>query len=69
LSVKLAPGSLILSIAGSVGKSCISKIRCCIHDGFVYFPRFRGDPRFLYYLFAGGEAFRGFDLAPAKRTP
>ena len=59
LSVKLIPGSLILSIAGSVGKSCISKIKCCIHDGFVYFPRFRGDSRFLYYLFTSGESFRG----------
>ena len=59
LSVKLKPGALFLSIAGSVGKPCIAKIPCCIHDGFVYFPRFKGEPRFLYYLFASGEPYRG----------
>ena len=42
------PGSLFLSIAGSVGKPIITKIRCCIHDGFVYFPEFRGNVEFLY---------------------
>ena len=59
LSVPLAPGELFLSIAGSVGKPCISQIHCCIHDGFVYFPRWSGDTRFLYYVFASGECFRG----------
>ena len=48
LSVQLLPGSLFLSIAGSVGKPIITKIKCCIHDGFVYFPEFRGDAEFLY---------------------
>ena len=50
LSVELQPGSLFLSIAGSVGKPIITKIKCCIHDGFVYFPRFRGDVEFLYRI-------------------
>ena len=59
LSVPLSPGDLLLSIAGSVGKPCITNIRCCIHDGFVYFPRWRGDTRFLYYVFASGEPYRG----------
>ena len=59
LSVKMQPGSLFLSIAGSVGKPCIAKIKCCIHDGFVYFPRWKGDPRFLYYIFASGEPYKG----------
>jgi type I restriction enzyme S subunit len=59
LSVKLEPGALFLSIAGSVGKPCITAIRCCIHDGFVYFPRWKGDVRFLYYIFASGEPYRG----------
>ena len=59
LSVPLAPGELFLSIAGSVGKPCISQIHCCIHDGFVYFPRWSGETRFLYYVFASGECFRG----------
>ena len=59
LSVPLSPGDLFLSIAGSVGKPCIANIRCCIHDGFVYFPRWRGDARFLYYVFASGEPYQG----------
>ena len=45
LSVRLQPGSLFLSIAGSVGKPIITKIKCCIHDGFVYFPQFRSSVR------------------------
>ena len=59
LSVPLEPGTLFLSIAGSVGKPCITKIRCCIHDGFVYFPHWRGEARFLYYVFASGEPYKG----------
>jgi type I restriction enzyme S subunit len=59
LSVPLEPGALFLSIAGSVGKPCITRIKCCIHDGFVYFPRWRGDVRFLYYVFASGEPYKG----------
>ena len=52
LSVRLQPGSLFLSIAGSVGKPIITKIKCCIHDGFVYFPDFKGNPEFLFHLFS-----------------
>jgi type I restriction enzyme, S subunit len=59
LSVKLEPGSLFVSIAGTVGKPCITAIKACIHDGFVYFPRLRIDPHFLYYIFLGGEAYKG----------
>ncbi len=59
LSVKLQPGSLFLSIAGTVGKPCIASIKCCIHDGFVYFPRWKGDSRFLFYVFASGEPYKG----------
>jgi type I restriction enzyme S subunit len=59
LSVKLEPGSLFLSIAGSVGKPCITEIKCCIHDGFVYFPRWKGEVRFLFYVFDSGEPYRG----------
>lgn len=58
-SVSLEPGSLFLSIAGSIGKSCITRIKCCIHDGFVYFPNWSGDSRFLYYLFESGELYGG----------
>ncbi|MEW6078128.1 MAG: restriction endonuclease subunit S [Thermodesulfobacteriota bacterium] len=59
LSVKLNPGEIFLSIAGSVGKPCITVIKCCIHDGFVYFPKWKGDKRFLFYLFECGEPYKG----------
>jgi type I restriction enzyme S subunit len=59
LSVKLKPGSLFLSIAGTVGKPCIARIKCCIHDGFVYFPKWKGEPRFLFYIFASCEPYKG----------
>jgi type I restriction enzyme S subunit len=59
LSVKLEPGALFLSIAGTVGKPCITTIKCCIHDGFVYFPKWKGDAKFLFYIFASGEPYKG----------
>lgn len=50
-SVKQYPDDLFISIAGTVGKPIISKIKCCIHDGFVWFdnPTFNKD--YLYYIF------------------
>ncbi|WP_230111505.1 restriction endonuclease subunit S [Microbacterium foliorum] len=60
LSVKLIPGDLFLSIAGSVGKPCIAGIECCIHDGFVYFPSL--DPintRLLFHVFESRAPFGG----------
>ena len=57
LSVELQPGALFLSIAGSVGKPIITKVKCCIHDGFVYFPQFRGNAEFLYRVFSCGAPF------------
>lgn len=59
LSVKMQPGNLFLSIAGTVGKPIISKIKCCIHDGFVYFPDFKENTEFLYYIFASGQPYLG----------
>ncbi len=59
LSVRLEPGSLILSIAGSVGKPCVTRIRACIHDGFVYFPKLPVDPMFLFRIFEAGQCFAG----------
>lgn len=59
LSVKLLPGSLFVSIAGTVGKPCIAGIKCCIHDGFVYFPRLRIDPMYLFRLFESGACYAG----------
>ena len=59
LSVKLEPGSLFLSIAGTVGKPCITGIKACIHDGFVYFPELKTPTKFLFYIFAGEQAYKG----------
>jgi type I restriction enzyme, S subunit len=56
LSVKLNPGALFLSIAGTVGKPCITAIKACIHDGFVYFPELKIPSKFLFYVFAGEQA-------------
>ena len=59
LSVKLHPGELFLSIAGSVGKACITDIKCCIHDGFVYFPKLTINKKILYYIFEAGKCYGG----------
>lgn len=49
LSVKREPGDIFISIAGTVGKPIITHIKCCIHDGFVWFPYLRQNTEFLYY--------------------
>lgn len=59
LSVKLEPNQLFLSIAGTVGKPCITAIKSCIHDGFVYFPYLKIPNKFLFYIFAGEQAYKG----------
>lgn len=59
LSVPLEPGEIFLSIAGSVGKPIITKIKCCIHDGFVYFQRLKINSEYLYYIFTGKEVYKG----------
>lgn len=59
LSVKLEPESLFLSIAGTVGKPCITGMKACIHDGFVYFPELEIPIKFLFYIFAGEQAYKG----------
>jgi type I restriction enzyme, S subunit len=59
LSVKLNPGALFLSIAATVGVPCIANVKCCIHDGFVYFPRLKSNVKFTYYIFACGEPYKG----------
>lgn len=58
-SVPLEPGKLFLSIAGSVGKPIITKIKCCIHDGFVYFPDLKVNEEFIYYIFNSGQPYLG----------
>ncbi|MDY0207227.1 MAG: restriction endonuclease subunit S, partial [Pseudomonas sp.] len=48
LSVKLEADELFVSIAGTVGKPCITVSRACIHDGFVYFPELKINNKYLY---------------------
>ena len=59
LSVKMHPGEIFLSIAGTVGKPIITKIDCCIHDGFVWFPNLKIEPEYLYYIFLSGRPYLG----------
>jgi len=59
LSVPLEPGRLFVSIAGTVGKPIITKIKCCIHDGFVYFKNMKVNNEYLYYIFIGEQAYLG----------
>lgn len=59
LSVKRYPGDFFLSIAGTVGKPIITKIKCCIHDGFVWFPKLQMNPEYLYYIFCTGLPYQG----------
>ena len=59
LSVKIEPGDMFLSIAGTVGKPCITQIKACIHDGFVYFPSLKIDNKFLYRIFEVGTCYGG----------
>lgn len=59
LSVKIFPDEIFVSIAGSVGKPCISKIKACIHDGFVYFKNASFRKKFLFYIFEAGSCYKG----------
>ncbi|MFT5591668.1 MAG: type I restriction enzyme S subunit [Oceanicoccus sp.] len=59
LSVKLEAEQLFVSIAGTVGKPCLTISKACIHDGFVYFPELKINNKFLYYIFEAGEAYLG----------
>ena len=58
-SVSLEPGELFLSIAATVGKPIITRIKCCIHDGFVYFVGLHENREYLFYLFSCGEVYKG----------
>lgn len=59
LSVKLEPGEMFLSIAGTVGKPCITNIKACIHDGFVFFPELKMPNKYLYRIFEAGLCYGG----------
>jgi len=58
-SVCLEPGELFVSIAATVGKPIITRIKCCIHDGFVHFDGLTTNAEFLWYLLQCGEAYKG----------
>ncbi|BCR22563.1 restriction endonuclease subunit S [Aquipseudomonas alcaligenes] len=59
LSVKLQPGALFLSIAGTVGKPCVAGAKVCIHDGFVYFPMLKSHADWLFKIFESRTPFIG----------
>jgi len=59
LSVPIEPGELFISIAATVGKPIISNIKCCIHDGFIYFQNLDVDEEYLFYIFVGEQAYQG----------
>lgn len=59
-SVKINPNDLFVSICASVGKPCISKVKACIHDGFVLFERLNSSLiDYVYSLFETGLPYKG----------
>lgn len=52
----LAPGTLIMSIAATVGIPVITGAPACIHDGFVAIQNPKADQRFLLYLLKANES-------------
>ena len=60
LSHRLGKDELVMSISGSVGKVIITKIECCIHDGFVTFENPQIDKLFLYYLLTNEELYKRY---------
>lgn len=52
----LKAGSLIMSIAATVGIPVITGVPTCIHDGFVALENLKADQRFLLYLLKASEA-------------
>lgn len=52
----LEPGTLIMSIAATVGIPVITGVPTCIHDGFVSLEDLRADKKFLLYLLKASEA-------------
>lgn len=51
----LDSGTLILSIAASVGIPVITQIPACIHDGFVALTSVNADQKFMFYLLKAAE--------------
>ena len=59
-SVPIDEDDFFVSICASVGKPCISKVKACIHDGFVLFKGLnRNLNNYMYYIFDTGIPFAG----------
>jgi type I restriction enzyme, S subunit len=56
-SLPLENNTLCMSISGSVGKVFITRIKCCIHDGFVSFNNLLINQEFLYLLLTNKELY------------
>jgi type I restriction enzyme S subunit len=56
-SLPLENETLCMSISGSVGKVFITKIKCCIHDGFVSFNNLKLEQEYLYLLLTNDELY------------
>jgi type I restriction enzyme S subunit len=51
----LQPGTLIMSIAATVGVPVVTGIPACIHDGFVALENLKADREFLFYRLKASE--------------
>lgn len=59
-SLALEPDELIISIAATVGVPCITKMKCCIHDGFVHFTGLDMNLDYVYNLLTIPHIFSKF---------
>lgn len=58
-SVVVGPGTVLVSIAASVGRTVITDMDCCYHDGWVGLLDLQAIPEFVYYCLSLPEAFGG----------
>ena len=58
-SVAVGPGTVLVSIAATVGKPVITAMNCCYHDGFVGLHNLNAIPEYVYLFLALPEAFGG----------
>jgi type I restriction enzyme S subunit len=58
-SVSVGPGTLLVSIAASVGQPIITAMDCCYHDGWVGLLDLQAVPEFVYLCLVLPETFGG----------
>ncbi len=58
-SVAVGPGTVLVSIAASVGRAVITDMDCCYHDGWVGLLDLTAIPEFVYYCLSLPETFGG----------